>query len=76
MLVPEDERETIVSSIESKLVEMYDTPGAVPEDETLLHISDEPVEKDGYVEQVIRSYASKARAGRSGAPGRGVKGQG
>jgi len=53
--VPIDEREAVVEAIEKRIVEQYDTE---EDEERLLHIATEPVQRDGYVEQTFRSYAA------------------
>lgn len=73
MLAPAEERESIVESVEQRMAELYD-PGlrsaAIdPDDEmpaqlhaeaggTVMHISTAPVQRPGYIEQVMRSYSA------------------
>jgi len=79
LLAPDAEREAIVNEVERSLVELYAEPlsgGPVREskqdenDETpVVHIVSPPEQREGYVEQVERSYSppsekksSKAKA--------------
>jgi len=68
LLAPVDDREAIVASIESKLVEMYapvraagvDAPNAGADEEPrMMNIIDPPVQRDGFVEQKIHTYEVK-----------------
>ncbi|MEQ9616469.1 MAG: hypothetical protein RLN60_00370 [Phycisphaerales bacterium] len=61
LLVPIDERDDVVSAIEKRIVEVYDSGDGAVDAEALLHIAGDIVQRDGYTEQVVRSYA---RAGR------------
>jgi len=71
LLAPADEREAIVSSIESKMVELY-APARAPVEAAALarvdqieteprtmNVIDPPVQRDGFVEQMIHTYEVK-----------------
>lgn len=74
LLAPADEREAIVSSIETKMVELYAPLGAddpidkqiaqTSADQTddqprMMNVIDPPVQRDGFVEQTIHTYEIK-----------------
>lgn len=73
LLVPVEEREAVVHSIEARIAALYTDPaddeqaGVVPRaassntpssDPPLLHVAGDPVQRDGYTEQEIRTYAA------------------
>lgn len=53
LLVPEGERAAVVESVRRKIVEEYGG------EDVMLDIAEEPVQKEGYVEQVVRTYTRK-----------------
>ena len=57
MLVPREEREALVEEIEAKIAEVYAGDTNVHRDEVEVHVTGLAVQKDGYVEQVTRTYA-------------------
>lgn len=70
LLAPAEEREAIVVSIESKMVEMYapvhtDDPvdqridEAEDDEPRMMNLIDPPVQRDGFVEQMIHTYEIK-----------------
>lgn len=68
LLAPAEEREAIVEEVESRMVELYE-----PRDggsEVMLEVSDEPIQRDGYVERVTRTYSGGRGTGRRGSLGR------
>ncbi|HVZ93999.1 MAG TPA: hypothetical protein VG797_05775 [Phycisphaerales bacterium] len=78
LVAPPDERESIVSAIEMKMVETYvdgprdERPAGENEQPALqgepLRVTTEPVQRSGYVEQVMRTYAaSDAKRKKKGA---------
>lgn len=71
LLVPTEEREAVVASIERRIAELYadpadDEPAGMAPAETeegasdagspMLHVASDPVQREGYVEQEIRTY--------------------
>lgn len=62
LIAPESERGAIVEAVERRMVEAFGSPSGTEaaEVETLLDIAEEPVQRDGYVEQIIRTYARRA----------------
>lgn len=58
LVVPDDERTPVVEAVERRVAEVYGVGGA---DETLLDVAEAPVQRDGYVEQVIRTYAKREK---------------
>lgn len=60
---PAEDREAIVDAIEARILSVYDDETGDAAEETMLHIAEDAVHKEGFVEQVIRSYA--AGSGRS-----------
>lgn len=84
MLAPPEEREEVVRRIERRMSELYDpamtamsadAASRMPAQDIenaeapMLHISTEPVQRAGYIEQVMRSY-SPQRDGKVGNGGR------
>lgn len=63
LIAPQDEREEIVEAIESRMVSVYGSGGSHDgaADGTLLHVAGERIQKDGFVEQVVRSYSAGSR---------------
>lgn len=53
LLVPEGERAAVVESVRRRIVEEYGG------DEVMLDVAEEPVQREGYVEQVVRTYSRK-----------------
>ncbi|MDX2017818.1 MAG: hypothetical protein SFY95_09320 [Planctomycetota bacterium] len=58
MLVPRDERERVIASIEARLVQVYGPAAAQPVEApegpafaSALTLVDEPLQRDGYIEQ-------------------------
>jgi len=77
MLAPESEREAIVESVTQRLVELYPPESrgedAAEDGQRMLHVAGEVVQRDSFVEQVIRSYAVRAADGKgAGSSGRGA----
>ncbi len=75
MLVPPGEREEVVALVESRIVSEYTARGEPPKAE-MLHLHSPPLQREGYTERVVRSYAradgaEPARAGGS-TPAAGV----
>lgn len=72
MLVPEREREAVVSAIESRIVQQYAAaPRSERSDEPgppVVHLRSQAVQRDGFVEETVRSYqpASGAPVGQTG----------
>ena len=60
LLVPRDERLSVVESVEQRIASMFD-PGApaVSNDEEEIDIVYPPVQRTGYVEQTHTTYARK-----------------
>lgn len=74
--VPAEDRRALVEEVEARISEVYALPdshlGRDDEASPMLHVASEPVQRAGYVEQVIRSYAkakepTKKKGGRSSA---------
>lgn len=63
--VPEEERGAVVEAVEARLAEEYDLPrlfgSAQPDEEPLLHISEEARQRDGYTEVLVHSYEPAKR---------------
>jgi len=76
LMVPIDERERVVEAVEKQIVESYEPTSDDPEGaadvvgETLYHVRDEPVQKEGYTEQEIRTYAPAPESDRSDRSGK------
>jgi len=72
MLVPDGDRESVVSAIESRIVQQYTAaPLSERGHETappVVHVRSQAVQRDGYVEETVRSYqpAPGAPVGESG----------
>lgn len=65
--VPADEREQTVRAVEERIASEYDMPelsraATLGESQTVFDISSEPVQRDGYTEVVVRSYAPAKKA--------------
>lgn len=80
LLVPEHEREGVVASVERRIVEVYDRPDAAGEaDEREIVVRYPAVQRDGYVEEVVKRYEVKegnATAAGEGESGTGYRGSG
>ncbi len=70
MAIPPDEREAAVDAVEQRVVVLYrahssqtqsHSPAGTECDEQTLHVADPPVERQGFVEQTIRTYAATPR---------------
>ena len=61
LVIPEAERPGVVRAVERRVAEEFGRRGAQGEDETLLDVAEPPVQRDGYVEQVIRTYARQEK---------------
>jgi len=70
LVVPADEREAVVRAVERRVAEVFG-PHAHADDEILLDVAEAPVQRDGYVEQVIRTYARPEENRDQEANGRG-----
>lgn len=77
MLVPRDERESVIAAIESRLVHVYGQPSPAPVEApegpalaTPLTLIDEPVQRDGYVEQRRVEFIEASEPARQAAPAR------
>ncbi len=59
LLVPRDERQSVVESVEQRIASMFDqgAPTATTDDE--IDIVFPPVQRTGYVEQTHKTYARK-----------------
>ena len=72
LLAPAAEREGIVEAVERRMTEEYGSaPGTGSE---LIHMVSPPVQREGHVEQVVRTF-ERARRGRASA-GEGKKSAG
>ncbi len=68
LMIPEDERALVVDAVEDRIVREYGlTLGTGDEDERVIHVHDPPHQREGYVEEVIRTYG----VSKPGAAGRG-----
>ncbi|MEM9083806.1 MAG: hypothetical protein AAGB34_09430 [Planctomycetota bacterium] len=62
---PAEEREAIVDAIEARILSIYDDERKDQAAETMLHIAEDAVHKEGFTEQVIRSYSAAAASPRA-----------
>lgn len=77
LLVPENEREGVVASVERRIVEVYDRPDAAGEGEEREIVVRYPaVQRDGYVEEVVKRYEVKDGNGTAAGEGEGGSGAG
>lgn len=53
MIAPASERRAIVEAVERQMIELCDTPGRA---EPMVHVTEDPVQRDGYTEVVVRSF--------------------
>ncbi len=70
LLVPRDERQSVVESVERRIASMFDpdAPLASTDDEEI-DIVFPPVQRQGYVEQTHKTYARKPEQGQHEATG-------
>lgn len=68
LVAPPEERPAIVEAIERRIVEVYANSTSTPD--RMLHVAEPPVQREGYVEQVIRSYAQPQRPSEADDQGR------
>lgn len=73
LLVPAEERESVVRAVELRIASMYGgTPEAAP-GTTSFDVVHPPTQREGFVEQVITTYAATNQPDASAKPGRSVK---
>jgi hypothetical protein len=56
LMVPAEERAVVVEAVEDRIVETYGTPAGDAPAERLVHVREPPAQREGYVEEVIRTY--------------------
>ncbi len=56
--VPEAERPAVVRAVTERIRQEYAAESTAGDDAPMFHIAEEPVERDGHTEQIIRSYAA------------------
>lgn len=75
LLVPREEREALVVEIEEKIAEVFASDGAHRDEPVEVHVTGPAMQKEGYVEQVTRTYVKGGDASppRSGSIGKAKK---
>lgn len=63
LMVPREERERVVDAVVGRIVEVYAEEAG---EDVCFDIAGEVVQKEGYVEQTIRTYAAGKKAGTKG----------
>ena len=62
LIVPDEDRTGVVEEVERRVIEVYAEAHAAHVDETLLDIAEPPVQREGFIEQIIRTYARAPRS--------------